>query len=56
MVVNIASVVIAMNVDMIGLCEVENRNALEGLRKELEKRGTGYPYAAIAAHYNSQGL
>ena len=51
-VANIASVIIAMNVDVIGLCEVENRNALEGLRKELEKRGAGYPYAAIAALYN----
>jgi len=51
-VANIASVIIAMNVDVIGLCEVENRNALEGLQKKLEERGDDYPYAAIAALYN----
>ncbi len=45
---NLASVIAAMNADIIGLCEVENRNALEGLQKELKKRGAPYPYSAIA--------
>ena len=45
---NIASVLAAMNPDLAGLCEVENRNTLDLLRKELEKRGAAYPYAAIA--------
>ena len=45
---NIAAVIAAMRVDLIGLCEVENRNALEGLRKELKRQGVDYPYAAIA--------
>jgi endonuclease/exonuclease/phosphatase family metal-dependent hydrolase len=47
-VANIASVIIALNADVIGLCEVENRTALQGLRQELDKRGAAYPYAAIA--------
>ena len=47
-VANIASVIAAMNADIVGLCEVENRNAFQGLRKELDKRGAAYPYAAIA--------
>ncbi|MGA2506610.1 MAG: endonuclease/exonuclease/phosphatase family protein [Chitinispirillaceae bacterium] len=45
---NIASAIAAMNVAVIGLCEVENRNALEGLRKELGNLGAEYPYSAIA--------
>ena len=36
---NIASAIAAMNVAVIGLCEVENRNALEDLRKELGNLG-----------------
>jgi endonuclease/exonuclease/phosphatase family metal-dependent hydrolase len=45
---NIASVIAAMDADAVGLCEVENRTALEGLRKELDKRGAGYPWSATA--------
>jgi endonuclease/exonuclease/phosphatase family metal-dependent hydrolase len=45
---NIASVIVALNVDIIGLCEVENRNALEELRKSIRERGTDYPYGAVA--------
>jgi endonuclease/exonuclease/phosphatase family metal-dependent hydrolase len=47
-VANIASVIVAVNADVIGLCEVENRTAFQGLRQELEKRAAAYPYAAIA--------
>ena len=47
-VANIASVIVAMDVDVIGLCEVENRTALQGLRQELDRSDAGYPYAAIA--------
>jgi endonuclease/exonuclease/phosphatase family metal-dependent hydrolase len=45
---NIASVIAAMNVDIIGLAEVENRNALQGLQDELKKCGADFPYSAIA--------
>jgi endonuclease/exonuclease/phosphatase family metal-dependent hydrolase len=45
---NVASVIAAMDADAIGLCEVENRSALEGLLKELEHRNAAYPYSAIA--------
>jgi endonuclease/exonuclease/phosphatase family metal-dependent hydrolase len=47
-VANIASAVAALQADVVGLCEVENRNALEGLRRELARRGAAYPYDAIA--------
>jgi hypothetical protein len=49
---NIASVIAAMNVDAVGLCEVENMNALEGLRTELKKLGADFPYCAIADRPN----
>lgn len=45
---NIAAVIVALNADIIGLCEVENRNTLNGLRHELSRRNAPYPYAAIA--------
>jgi endonuclease/exonuclease/phosphatase family metal-dependent hydrolase len=45
---NIASVIAAMNADAVGLCEVENRTALEALRKEVARRGPAYRYAAVA--------
>ncbi|MCU0609241.1 MAG: endonuclease/exonuclease/phosphatase family protein [Chitinispirillaceae bacterium] len=47
---NIAAVIAAMQADMLGLCEIENRNALEQLRKRLWKLGCEYRYAAIADH------
>jgi endonuclease/exonuclease/phosphatase family metal-dependent hydrolase len=45
---NIAGAVAALDADIVGLCEVENRNALEDLRKELDRRGAPYPYTAAA--------
>jgi endonuclease/exonuclease/phosphatase family metal-dependent hydrolase len=45
---NIASVIAAMDADAVGLCEVENRSALGGLQKELERLGAAYPCSAIA--------
>ncbi|MBN2188152.1 MAG: endonuclease/exonuclease/phosphatase family protein [Chitinispirillaceae bacterium] len=45
---NIAAAIAALDADVIGLCEVENRNALEDLRRALDKRGAAYRYAAVA--------
>lgn len=45
---NIASVILAMNADVIGLCEVENSSALEKLLKVLQRRGSVLKYSAIA--------
>jgi endonuclease/exonuclease/phosphatase family metal-dependent hydrolase len=45
---NIASVIAAMSVDLVGLCEVENLTALKDLQKTLKKQGVAYPYSAIA--------
>jgi endonuclease/exonuclease/phosphatase family metal-dependent hydrolase len=45
---NIGSVITAMRVTIIGLCEIESREALEALRKELGKGGVLFPYCAMA--------
>jgi hypothetical protein len=45
---NISSAIVALRVDIIGLCEIENRNALQALRSALAKRGDDFPYFAIA--------
>lgn len=45
---NIASVILAMNVDVIGLCEIENGSALKKLQVVLENRGQKFKYSAIA--------
>ena len=47
-VANIAAALGALDADVVGLCEVENRPALEALRSELEREGKAYPFAAIA--------
>jgi len=43
-----ASVIAAINADVIGLCEVENYNVLLELAGALDKMGVSYPYAATA--------
>ncbi len=45
---NIASVILAMNADVVGLCEVENGSALKKLQAALENRGKKFKYSAIA--------
>ena len=45
---NISSAIMALRVDIIGLCEIENRNALEALRSTLNKAGDEFPFFAIA--------
>jgi hypothetical protein len=45
---NIASVIASLKADIIGLCEVENDNALAALQKELKRQGVPYPWRAIA--------
>jgi endonuclease/exonuclease/phosphatase family metal-dependent hydrolase len=45
---NIAAVIAKVNADIVGLCEVENVNALNLLKQRLEAEGAHYPYAAIA--------
>jgi hypothetical protein len=51
---NISSVITALKVDIIGLCEIENRNTLETLRAALKNRGCEFPYFAIA-DYSGKG-
>jgi endonuclease/exonuclease/phosphatase family metal-dependent hydrolase len=45
---NISAAIAALKVDILGLCEIENRTALEALRSALAKRGCAYPFFAIA--------
>lgn len=45
---NIASVIAAMNVSIIGLCEIENSEVLSLLQKTLKEKKCFYPYSAIA--------
>ncbi|MBN1129450.1 MAG: hypothetical protein JXA71_10715, partial [Chitinispirillaceae bacterium] len=45
---NIASVIAALQADVIGLCEVENDVALADLQKELKRQGAPYPWRAAA--------
>ncbi|MFW6254922.1 MAG: endonuclease/exonuclease/phosphatase family protein [Chitinivibrionales bacterium] len=44
----IASALKALNADIVGLCEIENRRAMQDLRVALKRRGLRYPYMAIA--------
>ena len=44
---NITKVICELNADVIGLQEIENKNALELLQKNLRKYGCKYPYSAI---------
>lgn len=44
----IASVIIAMKAEVIGLCEVENSVTLKKLLRVLEYRGNAFSYSAIA--------
>ena len=46
-VTSIADVIIAMNPDFIGLCEIENFRALKALQSALNKHGIPYRYSAI---------
>jgi hypothetical protein len=43
-----AEAIAAVGADAIGLCEVENKNALTELADALDKMGAPYPYAATA--------
>lgn len=45
---NIASVLLAINAEIIGLCEVENLNVLSKMQKVLENKGLVYKHIAIA--------
>ena len=45
---NAARVVAALGADVVGLCEVENMNALKELQAELDRIGATYQYAAVA--------
>ena len=45
---NAARVIAALGADVVGLCEVENMNALKELQAELDKIGATYQYAAVA--------
>ncbi len=44
---HISRVICDLNADILGLEEIENRNALTQLQNYLERRGCKYPYAAI---------
>lgn len=44
---NTAEVIAAINAEIIGLCEVENAQALKSLQRELIKKGCLYKYSAI---------
>ncbi len=50
---NIASVLAQINADIAILVEVENENAVSGLRAALAERKCGYPYYALGGHANS---
>jgi endonuclease/exonuclease/phosphatase family metal-dependent hydrolase len=43
---NIGSAIAALKVDVLGLCEIESREALDALQKELVKQGATFPHAA----------
>lgn len=45
---NIASVIMAMRAEVIGLCEVENNDILKKLQRLLENHGCSFKYSAIA--------
>lgn len=45
---SIASVIAQLNAEVVGLCEVENLNALKLLQRTLENNGYAYKYSAIA--------
>ncbi|MBN2035631.1 MAG: endonuclease/exonuclease/phosphatase family protein [Chitinispirillaceae bacterium] len=45
---NIAGVIAAMRVDVVGLCEIESAEALRQLQRECGRNGVAYPYSAIA--------
>jgi endonuclease/exonuclease/phosphatase family metal-dependent hydrolase len=45
---NIASIVVAMRLDIAGLCEIESMEALKALQKELKTQGSLYPFYAKA--------
>jgi hypothetical protein len=42
-----AQVIAALGADIVGLCEVENQNALRELQGELDRMGATYPYAVV---------
>nr|AXS01287.1 endonuclease exonuclease phosphatase [uncultured bacterium] len=44
---NTAQVIAALGADIVGLCEVENKNALKELQGELDRIGAVYPYAVV---------
>ncbi|MCL2688438.1 MAG: hypothetical protein FWE57_01150 [Chitinispirillia bacterium] len=44
---NAASVIAALESDIVGLCEIENMNVLRELQLELDKRDVVFPYAAV---------
>ena len=45
---NIASIIVAMRLDIAGLCEIESMEALRALQKELKTQGSLYPFYAMA--------
>jgi endonuclease/exonuclease/phosphatase family metal-dependent hydrolase len=45
---NIASIIVAMRLDIAGLCEIESMEALKALQKELKTQGSSYPFHAMA--------
>jgi len=45
---NAASVIAALESDIVGLCEIENLNVLKELQLELDKQDIVYPYATVA--------
>jgi len=46
---NISEVICELDADIIGLQEIENRNALNLLQKSLKKYGCNYRYSAITS-------
>ena len=44
---HITQVICELNPDIIGLQEIENKNALKLLQKSLKRHGCNYPYSAI---------
>jgi endonuclease/exonuclease/phosphatase family metal-dependent hydrolase len=44
---NTAEVITSLNPSIIGLCEIENLQALKSLQKKLKESGTAYPYSVL---------
>jgi endonuclease/exonuclease/phosphatase family metal-dependent hydrolase len=52
---NLAEVIVSAHPDIVVLCEVENRRALDALAETAKKRGFDFPYRAIGDRPNATG-